>query len=584
MLEEKNNQESDVKSISDFIHVKNEENKLFQSTEFNEEDKVLNITKNKRFLGGYRHKLTGKIYHHAVIQTVPSPWKYELISRYNRDAQTVQLQDKAQQTPKDASTQVQARNIYLNTMKDKILPATDNYIYADDIKKEYSKKIITLQSYIRGWLAFKELLRRKEKALLQILWDDEQIRHKFKEDTKWLNDLEKRRSSPNSDDDFRLIFSDLQKWWNSESKSISEVRAGADFKAATWLLINAEIAKIEEVNKRKNLFEQEKYFQSREKSLKIAAEPKMWKTHSDAVRVETSTTLRAKYVHELYQTLSMKYISPQDRVQALINLKEFLKPYHSKLTDNLEQLANREIDLHLRKVKGIKLEGLQTRIRNLFWQLAKRPTFNPEMQLVTKIKKNGISPLHIMSCASCKCFYILPTDSTDNVLGKSVIQNYSTKCKKCLNIENEAWIRKDLELYKRILKLLISEEEKMPTKSGIIYILQPSDIEHLVDKIWKHQSCIGGSKNDLGLELTRFDMDKNWTPWNCLLVTRQETAVLSKIPNSETKYDKRFKKNVFQKHAEARRYFSTIPRFLPYITNFFCTKENIVSLKGEHVK
>ncbi|GFV75151.1 IQ and ubiquitin-like domain-containing protein [Trichonephila clavipes] len=473
MFEEDINQESNAKGGSDLTHVKNEKINFPTTDDLSKENTVLlHTTMKKRFLGGYKHKLTGKIYHHAIIQTLPSPWKYEFVLRYNRDTQTAELRDKAQQTPKDASTQVQVRNIYLKTTGDKILTPSDNYIYADDIKKEYSKKIIKLQQFIRGWLAFKKLLRRKEKAILQILWDNEQIRYKFKEDIEWLNDLEKRKSNPKSEDDFRLIFSDLQKWWNCESKSISEVRSGADFKAAMWLLINAEVLKIEEINQRKNLFQLEKCFQSRENFLKIAAEPKMWKTKKNPVQVETSTTLRARYVHELYQTLSMKYISPRDRVDALTNLKEFLKPYHSKLTDSLEQLASREIDLHLRGVKSSHLEGLQTRICNLFWQLSKKPTFNPEMQLLTKIKKNGAQPLHIMSCAACKCFYILPANSTDEVLGKSIIQNYFTKCKKCINIENEAWIRKDLELYKRILKLLISEEEKMPTKSSILYTLQ----------------------------------------------------------------------------------------------------------------
>ncbi|KAF8766628.1 IQ and ubiquitin-like domain-containing [Argiope bruennichi] len=178
--------------------------------------------------------------------------------------------------------------------------------------------------------------------------------------------------------------------------------------------------------------------------------------------------------------------------------KEYLnKPYHSKLTDNLIQLANREIDLHIRGIKNVHLEGLQNRIRNLFWQFAKKPVYNPEMQLLTKMKKDDTSSPYIMCCSACKSFYILPINSTDEILGKSVIENYFTKCKKCLNIENEAWIRKDLELYKRILRILISEEEKKSSKSSIIYILRPSDIGYLVEKIWKHQSCLSCSKNDL---------------------------------------------------------------------------------------
>lgn len=39
----------------------------------------------KKNLGGYKHKLTGKIYHHAMVQTEPPPWKcsfYLGLTRY----------------------------------------------------------------------------------------------------------------------------------------------------------------------------------------------------------------------------------------------------------------------------------------------------------------------------------------------------------------------------------------------------------------------------------------------------------------------------------------------------------------------
>lgn len=29
----------------------------------------------------------------------------------------------------------------------------------------------------------------------------------------------------------------------------------------------------------------------------------------------------------------------------------------------------------------------------------------------------------------------------------------------------------------------------------------------------------------------RYDVEENWAPWNCLLVSREEAAILSGIPN-----------------------------------------------------
>lgn len=78
----------------------------------------------------------------------------------------------------------------------------------------------------------------------------------------------------------------------------------------------------------------------------------------------------------------------------------------------------------------------------------------------------------VLRCASCKQFFALPSDTVKEETGKGVMANCFMKCKKCLYLENEGWKRKDVELYKKILKLLIAEEEKKPSLSSIIYILQ----------------------------------------------------------------------------------------------------------------
>ncbi|PRD31957.1 UNVERIFIED_CONTAM: hypothetical protein NCL1_21902 [Trichonephila clavipes] len=85
MFEEDINQESNAKGGSDLTHVKNEKINFPTTDDLSKENTVLlHTTMKKRFLGGYKHKLTGKIYHHAIIQTLPSPWKYEFVLRYNR--------------------------------------------------------------------------------------------------------------------------------------------------------------------------------------------------------------------------------------------------------------------------------------------------------------------------------------------------------------------------------------------------------------------------------------------------------------------------------------------------------------------
>lgn len=183
---------------------------------------------------------------------------------------------------------------------------------------------------------------------------------------------------------------------------------------------------------------------------------------------------------------------------------------------------------------------------------------------MTKLKEKDINLQHVLCCAACQKFYTIQYEVAKETIGQSVLANYSTKCRNCLYIENEAWRRKDLEFYKRLLKVLISEEGKSNI-SGLVYILQPCDIKHIVENVWKRRSCISGLAKEDDLELTRYDFKKNWTPWNCILVTKEEAETLKKTSNLENIYDHKFKKCVKQRHSEAKMYFSNIPRFLPYI-------------------
>lgn len=41
-------------------------------------------TTRKPFLGGYRNKLTGVIYHHAATQTIKPPWNYGVDQLFSR--------------------------------------------------------------------------------------------------------------------------------------------------------------------------------------------------------------------------------------------------------------------------------------------------------------------------------------------------------------------------------------------------------------------------------------------------------------------------------------------------------------------
>lgn len=65
-----------------------------------------------------------------------------------------------------------------------------------------------------------------------------------------------------------------------------------------------------------------------------------------------------------------------------INLQE----HECRLTRDIVQLIDREMDLMSKRVRGSKLEGLRTRICTLFLQYIKTPEFNPEVSKLLKVR------------------------------------------------------------------------------------------------------------------------------------------------------------------------------------------------------
>lgn len=63
--------------------------------------------------------------------------------------------------------------------------------------------------------------------------------------------------------------------------------------------------------------------------------------------------------------------------------------------------------------------------------------------------------------------------------------------------------------------------------------MQLQDIQYLVENIWAAQSALS-AWNDLNdLVLVRWDKAMEWSPWNCILLTKDEAAAHLKLTSIE---------------------------------------------------
>lgn len=76
--------------------------------------------------------------------------------------------------------------------------------------------------------------------------------------------------------------------------------------------------------------------------------------------MDTPYTIRGQELRDIYSTLSMKYLTQDERLDVLLTLKHTVKEHDCKLTQEIIELIDREADLLMRGVKESNLEGKQT--------------------------------------------------------------------------------------------------------------------------------------------------------------------------------------------------------------------------------
>lgn len=89
-----------------------------------------------------------------------------------------------------------------------------------------------------------------------------------------------------------------------------------------------------------------------------AAAPKRWRAFDGKItEMDTPYTIRAQELRDIYNTLSMKYLTQDERLDVLLTLKHTVKEHDCKLTHEIIELIDREADLLMRGVKENNLEG-----------------------------------------------------------------------------------------------------------------------------------------------------------------------------------------------------------------------------------
>ncbi|XP_062520647.1 IQ and ubiquitin-like domain-containing protein [Corticium candelabrum] len=504
----------------------------------------------KPFIGGYRHKLTGVEYHHAATMTIPKRRPDNGKVKFQRETQTVITRNKVQQTTSATSTQMTMTGCYVSKDGDKLL-VPGVYETADEFHAKRLQAVIILQSHFRRWHAQNLVNGMKEDRLRRLQWEREDQLRKEREKEERLKRNFERRMNPRTKEDFDMLFHALEMWRQEELSRINSSLFGPERKAALCQLLEKEAELIASIGRHKLVADKHQEKLQIKHLLNTAASPRKWIAFDGkTTEMDTPYTVRASELRELYQSLNMRYLTQEERMDVLLTLKATIREHDCKVTREIVELIERETDLLLRGTKQKNLEGLRKRISNLFLQYVKTPMFNPEISRLLKVPQEPTQLVHDVYFCRSTGQYLPSSDFELSLKARKLGTS-----RRAGNLDNVARKREDDSVYLEMLNQIRMSEEKYLDNSRVVYLLQTIDLRHLVETIWSCQSLLS-QHNDLNdLVMVRWDVHHHWSPWNCVLLTKDEAVGHFRLDDITEGYSDSFIEKVHFKHVMARNYF-----------------------------
>jgi len=335
----------------------------------------------KPYLGGYRNKMSGKIYHHGSSQT-PTERKSEAKDFSNlrtRETQTFEQRTCSVQPYREAGTQMQRIDLYLDDKQDVVITSKP-YFTSQRLLALKRVKTIEIQRCWRGYMArcLAEKIKDKIRGFEGKAKAESEI---FAATLKERKDHElNRREHPVSKIDFAILFNELDEWRRNEITKIKmSTSPGKNRTKAMYEVLETETKGLQNIDKLKAIAAKESKAEMTQKMLELMSQPQLWQLSTgDVAHVHTSATTKAKDYLTLYKLLLSNTKSLDERLDILLQVKWTVKRFeNSLLIRDITELVDREADLLNRGRPMKSMEALRIRLANLFLQFTQNEKYNP---------------------------------------------------------------------------------------------------------------------------------------------------------------------------------------------------------------
>lgn len=416
----------------------------------------------REYFGGYRNKFTGKIYHHAKVQTLYRgcaehnlPHVQQGHQSYNRETQTLlPLKDQSINTLTDKCIQMSGNGVNIPAMSDKIISARPYHEYNVIHKKMTPFEAVTiLQRAWRHYINRKKVLQKYTSILDERVAEEQFRGSNLVEFNKQQMALLTKASFPTSRSDFYDLYTVLGEWMIKRKKELGTRKCGYANKVSMGDLQKKQIKGLLAIEghriqaKQENLKKQDIMFLEGTARSRVRTYPKGNRTFIDDLNIK-----RARDIKDMYASYTRTDVTNTERIEILTSIKNCLAGFEAvDLTADLIELLEREIDLITMGVSKKNMEYLKRRFDSLYVDLAKNPEFNPQAKYYKK-SSEAEKKYAMHRCVNChKVFY-------PSHMFMHLRMSRFKMCTSCSYMHSTATASINLAPYKRLVNWLRTAE------------------------------------------------------------------------------------------------------------------------------
>lgn len=350
--------------------------------------KIEKMQGSKAYLGGFRNRMSGKLYHHAGSQTPRlsssslnggSRKEVDYSHLRTRETQTMEERTVSVQVTREGGTQMQRADLILDNKNDRFVTPRV-YFSSDQLLRLKIVKVTIMQRYWRGYMARQTARKKRERIVAYERRLAEEASASVQRGAEQREQEMKRRLHPQSNEDFARLYNELDAWRKEEVDKIkARTAANSDdrVRAMNEVLFN-ETQVLQSIRKLKVAAKLTTHEMKTQRLLGLMAQPQRWQcSDGKTAFVHTPEVQRAKELMELYSALMRPFETVDDRLDVLVHIKWTLGRHQTELTREAIDLVNREADLLNRGRPFAAMAGLRSRIENLFLQFVEDPQYNP---------------------------------------------------------------------------------------------------------------------------------------------------------------------------------------------------------------